>query len=364
MSRRIKVRGGTSSYEIVVGRPLEQFSRVFAGLAGKAARVLVVTDRKIVSSYGKKLLQGLRQEGFQAHLTQVPSGERSKTLAQAERLYRLCAQAGLERRSWLIALGGGVIGDLAGFVAATYLRGIGFVQVPTTLLAQVDAAIGGKTGVDIPEGKNLVGCFYQPRLVWIDPALLRTLPKSHWHNGLAEVIKYAAIGDRALFATLEKHMESLLQGLSAPWVSIIGRCAEMKARIVERDPFETRGVRSLLNFGHSVGHAIEAATDFSRYLHGEAIAIGMFVAAFISQQAGLIDSVERIRLGTLLTRAGLPSRVDTPIPRARILEFLSRDKKVANGSVRFVLLKGIGKAEAGQAVSPEALDIALSASGL
>ena len=214
--------------DIVAGIPLPRFPRIFARHARKGTKVTIVSDSAITGRYGRPLLRSLVRAGFPTQIVSVPSGERSKTLQQVGHLYRFLAHAGMERGSWLVALGGGVVGDLTGFVAATYLRGIPFVQIPTTLLAQVDASIGGKTGVDIPEGKNLVGSFYQPRLVWIDPSLLRTLSPAHWRNGLAEVIKYGAIQDRALFEILENKMDRLLRGYSADWKPVIARCARIK----------------------------------------------------------------------------------------------------------------------------------------
>jgi 3-dehydroquinate synthase len=325
---------------------------------------MVVADAAVAGRYGKGLVSGLKQAGFGASLTRVPSGERSKTLAEAQRLYRELSRARLERKSLLIALGGGVVGDLTGFVAATYLRGIPVVQVPTTLLAQVDASIGGKTGVDIPEGKNLVGAFYPPRLVWIDPSLLKTLPPEHWRNGLAEVIKYGAILDGKLFARLERTLGRLLKGYSPAWDPIIARCAELKAGITAKDPYETTGLRAQLNFGHSAGHAVEAAGGYRDYSHGEAIAIGMAVAGRVSEDLAGLACGDRLRLERLLSRAGLPVRVKKPILRNRLFEFLARDKKVRDGAVRFVLLKGLGEAVTGRAVPPEVLDRALLASGL
>lgn len=362
--KRIKAQAGSQAYDIVLGQPLTQFPSSIASLIPKGTRLGLICDAAIAHRYGTPLVKHLKQAGYDAHLLSIPSGERSKTLRQAERAYRFCARARLERKSWLIALGGGVVGDLTGFVAGTYLRGIPYIQIPTTLLAQVDSSIGGKTGVDIASGKNLVGVFNQPSLVWSDPRLLDSLPKEHWRNGMAEVIKYGAIADEKLFAVLEKKAETLLKGYSPAWVPIITRCIEIKARVVQEDPLETRGLRAILNFGHSVGHAIEAATGFRDYLHGEAISIGMFVAAIISQQQDLMEPVDRIRLGTLLTKAGLPLRARAPIPRARLMEFLARDKKAADGAVRFVLLEGIGQAKSGQTVSLEALDLALSTVGL
>ncbi len=349
---------------LVIGRPLAALAETLGGQTGPGTKVMVVADASIASNYGKTLLAALKKADLDAQLTVVPAGERSKSLAQAGKLYKTLARANFERSSWLVALGGGVVGDLTGFVAATYLRGVPYVQAPTTLLAQVDASIGGKTGVDVPEGKNLVGSFYHPRFVWIDPSVLNTLPSRHWRNGLAEVIKYGAICDAGLFEMLEQKMERLKNGYSSEWEPVIRRCAELKSEIVKKDPTETTGLRAILNFGHSIGHAIEAATGYRRYLHGEAISIGMFVAGMLSEQLTGLAGVDRIRLGTLLTKAGLPARVNSPIPRARLLQFLARDKKAQDGQVKFVLLKHLGEATGNQNVPYEALDLALNASGL
>ena len=349
---------------LVVGRPIAQLPKVLVKEAGRGARVMVVADQAVASRYGKRLAAGMKKRGLQVSLAVIPPGERSKAIAQAEKLYKRLARENFERKSWLVALGGGVVGDLTGFVAATYLRGIPYVQVPTTLLAQVDASIGGKTGVDIPEGKNLVGSFYHPQLIWIDPTLLRSLPLRHWANGLAEVIKYGAICDARLFQVLERKIEKLRKGYSKEWDAVIKRCAELKAAIVRKDPTETTGRRAILNFGHTIGHAIEAATGYRRYLHGEAISIGMCAAGLLSEALLGLPHVDRIRLGSLLTRAGLPSRVKHPIPRGRTLQFLARDKKVQDGRVRFVLLKGMGEAASQQGVPPDLLTEALSAVGL
>lgn len=349
---------------LVIGQPLARLPGVLAREARPGAKVMVVADSAVAGRYGKMLKIGLMKAGFEVRLVIIPAGERSKTLAQAQKLLTQLSKANFERESWLIALGGGVVGDLTGFVAATYLRGVPYIQVPTTLLAQVDSSIGGKTGVDTPEGKNLVGAFYHPRIIWITPDLLKTLPARHWRNGLAEVIKYGAIRDAALFEILERKMDRLLKGYSADWVPVIKRCAEIKADVVKKDPTETKGLRAILNFGHSVGHAIEAATGYRQYLHGEAISIGMFVAGLLSEQLSGLDGIDRIRLGTLLTKAGLPARVKRPIPRSRLLQFLARDKKVQNGTVRFVLLKGLGEALSQQKIAPDVLALALSASGL
>ncbi len=349
---------------LIIGQPLAKLPKVLAKEAGAGTRMMVVADQAVAARYGKSLIAGLRKWGLKASLMTIPSGERSKSLAQAGKLYRRLAQENFDRTSWLVALGGGVVGDLAGFVAASFLRGVPYVQVPTTLLAQVDASIGGKTGVDIPEGKNLVGSFYHPRLIWIDPALLRTLPLRHWANGLAEVIKYGAICDPGLFQALERNMGKLRRGYSKKWHSVIKRCAGLKAEIVRKDPTETTGRRAILNFGHTIGHAIEAVNGYRQYLHGEAISIGMFAAGLLSEALLGLAPVDRIRLGRLLRDAGLPARVKKPIPRDKLMAFLGRDKKSQEGTVKFVLVKGIGKAVSGQSVPRDLLDAALMACGL
>lgn len=350
--------------DIVVGRALADFPASLAERASAPARVIVIADRHVPSSVRRPLVAGLKDAGFSAEILVLPPGEKSKSLAQAGRLYRQLSKLGIDRRSWLIGLGGGVTGDLTGFVAATYLRGLSFALVPTTLLAQVDAAIGGKTAVDLPEGKNLVGAFYHPRLTWIDPAVLKTLPVEHWRNGAAEVIKYGAILDAALFKTLEEKMPALIRGWSPDWAPIIARCAQLKAQIVQEDPRERSGQRALLNFGHTVGHAVEAAGGFRDYLHGEAISIGMFVAGNLSGTLTGLPDLDRIRLGTLLTTAGLPAQVRKPIARDALMGFLARDKKASQGSVKFVLLKALGKAVSGCDVPEDVLDLALRTSAL
>jgi len=350
--------------KLIVGKPLSRLPAILAGYVGPQTKVMVVADSAIANRHGRSLVTGLRNAGFDAALTVVPAGERSKTLAQADRLYRELARRRFERQSILIALGGGVVGDLTGFVAATFLRGIKLVQVPTTLLAQVDAAIGGKTGVDIPEGKNLVGAFYHPLFVWIDPLLLKTLPLRHWKNGLAEVIKYGVIRDAGLFERLECRIDHLVKGYSTEWAPIIARCAQIKAEVVKQDPFETTGRRAILNFGHSIGHAIEAAAGYRDYLHGEAIAVGMVVAGRLSENMTGFKSSDRSRLDSLLRRAGLPLEARRPISRRRIFEFLARDKKTQDGAVKFVLLRKLGKAVSGQQVDKQSLVDALAVSDL
>jgi 3-dehydroquinate synthase len=275
------------------------------------------------------------------------------------------AKLHLPRSGVIVALGGGVIGDLAGFVAATYLRGIAFVQVPTTLLAMVDSSVGGKTGVNLPEGKNLVGAFHQPRLVVADLNTLKTLPAREFSAGMAEVIKYGAIRDAALFERVARGVKPDDADLD----EIVEKCVAIKARIVENDEFETKGERALLNFGHTIGHAIEKAGDYKAYLHGEAISLGMRAAAWLSVwQAGLPEADAK-RIESALAANGLPVTLKPGIDRAAILGALGNDKKVAaDGRNRWVLLKKLGEATSGWELAPDvvekAVDLFYQAGGL
>jgi 3-dehydroquinate synthase len=267
----------------------------------------------------------------------------------------------LERKSFIVALGGGVVGDLAGFVAASYLRGIPFVQVPTTLLAQVDSSVGGKTGVNLAAGKNLVGAFYQPRLVLCDLATFRTLPEREFRAGLAEVIKYGIIYDAELFARLERDMAKILRRDAASLAHIVARSCEIKADVVSQDETES-GLRAILNYGHTIGHAIEAITAYGRYLHGEAISIGQVAAAHLSAELlGLpVNDVERIR--ALFVAAGLPVSIKlTTAQRTKLLAAMTLDKKVSGGEIKFVLAERIGKVVWGQKVPAATVQRALDA---
>jgi 3-dehydroquinate synthase len=259
----------------------------------------------------------------------------------------------LERNSFIVALGGGVVGDLAGFVAAAYLRGIAFVQVPTTLLAQVDSSVGGKVGVNLAAGKNLVGAFHQPRLVLCDLAALRTLPLREFRAGLAEVIKYGIICDEAFFARLERDLPFLLRRDARVLAKVVARCCEIKAEVVRQDETET-GLRAILNFGHTIGHAIEAVSGYGKYLHGEAISIGQVAAAKLSVRASGLPAEDAERIQQLLERAGLPVAINLPASRQdALIKAMQLDKKVNDGQVRFVLASRIGQAESGHKIPPE-----------
>lgn len=286
----------------------------------------------------------------------VRAGETSKTLRQAERLLSKLAKRKVPRESSIIALGGGVIGDLAGFVAATYLRGIAFVQVPTTLLAMVDSSVGGKTGVNLPEGKNLVGAFYQPKLVVADLDTLATLPPREFNAGMAEVIKYGAIRDKLLFDKVARGVKKEDDNLA----EIIEKCVEIKAGIVKNDEFETKGERALLNFGHTIGHAIEKAAGYKTYLHGEAISLGMRAAAWLSRREAGLSQEDARDLDLALIANQLPVVLDPKVDSQAILAALGNDKKVAaDGVNRWVLLTEMGKAESGRVISPGLIEQAV-----
>ncbi|MFC2009916.1 3-dehydroquinate synthase [Chloroflexota bacterium] len=348
--QKINVNLAEKSYEIVIGGELlADAGQVLAGL-GLGGRVVVVTSPNISDLYGERLSASLAKVGFTASTLLVPEGEAYKNLETASSLYREITAAGAERRTPILALGGGVIGDLAGFVAATYQRGVPLVQIPTTLLAQVDSSIGGKTAVDLGELKNMVGVFYQPIVVISDVSTLETLPDDEFAGGLAEVIKTAAIRDARLFTRLEKNIERILQRDKPVLEEIIGRTAAIKVAVVAEDEKDL-GIRNILNYGHTIGHAIEAASGFG-LKHGAAVAIGMVAAANISQRLGGLAPDDVSRLENLLVRAGLPVMVPE-LPVAEVLSAMGHDKKKAQGKQRFVLLKGIGNCYVSDAVSAD-----------
>jgi len=341
--RRVEVALGERSYPIEIG--VGTLGEL--GLAVKRAlaptRALLITTPPVGRRYAARALRSLREAGLSASRFDVPDGERSKSLAQAGRLYDALLAAGADRGSAIIALGGGVVGDLAGFVAATLLRGLAVVQVPTTLLAMVDSSVGGKTGVNVARGKNLVGAFHQPRLVWIDAATLATLPARQLRAGLAEVVKHAAVRDAALFRLLEAEGEALLEAGPERFVPILERNCAIKAEVVARDERES-GLRMILNFGHTLGHAVEALARYRGVLHGEAVAMGMAFAARRSEALGLATPGTAARLVALLARLGLPTELP-PHPRRAYLGALSVDKKKRDARIRFVALREIGQAE-------------------
>ena len=336
----IKVHLGKRSYPILVGKGA--LSRVGA-LARRVSRysgVFAVSSQKVKRLYGGMVERACRASGVAPAWLLVPDGEGAKTLAVLGRLLRSLAASGASRDSCVIALGGGTVGDVAGFAAAVYARGIPVIQVPTTLLAQVDAAIGGKTGVDLPEGKNLAGSFHHPIAVLADTSVLATLPVRQFRSGLAEVVKYGVIRSPRLFSFLEKNTDSVLGRNPGVLGRLVSGCAAIKADVVSRDERES-GLRLTLNFGHTIGHAIEAVSGY-RILHGEAVSIGMVAAARISAGLGLCSPAVPGRLGRLLGRLGLPVDLPRGLSRVKMLKVMMRDKKKMGNRLRFVLTRSIG----------------------
>ncbi|MCS7091718.1 MAG: 3-dehydroquinate synthase [Verrucomicrobiota bacterium] len=351
--RTVSVRLGDRSYEIVVGAGLLARLGEFCGGLDLGRRCGVITDDRVAGHWLGLVVESLRGGGFDPVVVTVPAGERAKCWSVVHRCHELLAAGRLERGSFVVALGGGVVGDLGGFVAATYMRGVALVQVPTTLLAQVDSSVGGKVGINLRAGKNLVGAFYQPRLVVADLETLGTLPEREYRSGLAEVVKYGAIADADLFERLEREMEGLLGRELGVLESVVARCCEIKAEVVMEDERES-GRRAILNFGHTVGHALEAICGYGRLLHGEAIAIGQVVEGWLSARCIGLERGAVDRLEGLLGRAGLPTRTRWTAARVeRLLMAMRSDKKVRDGQVRFVLLSRLGCAEWGHGVGEE-----------
>jgi 3-dehydroquinate synthase len=321
-------------------------------------KILMISDTTVGDLYGLRLIQLLEELGFIVELYCVSPGEQSKNINTAMQLYTKAITLGLDRNSVIIALGGGVIGDLSGFVAATYLRGIPFIQIPTSLLAQVDSSVGGKVAVNHPMGKNLIGAFYQPRTVLIDIDFLNTLPERELHTGLAEVIKYGMIADKKFFTYLRDHSQQILAKDSCILAEIVRRSCEIKAWVVEQDECES-SIRAILNFGHTIGHAIEAYTNFSTYNHGEAVAIGMYGAALISNSLGMCNQITVNTLKHTLLQFNLPVYA----PECNVddlFRLLYRDKKVLDNKINWVLLNEIGEVNICNQVPETIIKLALT----
>lgn len=350
--KNVRVHLGERSYTIRIGADaLGEIGRVclrhFRG-----ARALVVTDANVAPLYAGKTLDSLTAAGVQASLFRIPAGEASKSMRQLSRILDKMASLRLDRGCGAVALGGGVVGDIAGFAAAVFLRGVPYVQAPTTLLAQVDSAVGGKTAIDHRLGKNLVGAFHQPIAVVSDTSTLLTLPEREFRAGLAEVVKHAAIADARLFSFLEKNEALILERDAGVMGRIVASNCRIKARVVEHDEREA-GLRQILNFGHTLGHAVEALAGYSsELLHGEAIAVGMSAASRISCAMGHCAPGDVERLTALLERFGLPTNMAEPPGLAVLKRLLASDKKTRRGSPRFVLMRKIGEVEPGVEVPP------------
>ncbi|HLV95715.1 MAG TPA: 3-dehydroquinate synthase [Candidatus Acidoferrales bacterium] len=337
----IRIKSSAGRYDVHCARGILARSRHLIARLGDSTGTYVLSSPRVWKFWGRDTARAL---GFSPkRVILFDDRESAKRLATVETIARQLTRAGADRHCLLVALGGGVVGDVAGFAAATYLRGVPIVQVPTTLVAQVDSAIGGKTGVDLPEGKNLVGSFYPPKLVIADPELLRTLPRREFRSGLYEVVKYGIIADARLFEFLERHIDALLRRDSAALDWIIPRCIAIKASVVSADERES-GLRKILNFGHTLGHALEAATGYRRFLHGEAIGWGMMAAALLGVATGLTRDADAARILRLVTRLGFLPPL-TGITPAALRDLVAGDKKNRGGRVRWVLARAIGKSE-------------------
>jgi 3-dehydroquinate synthase len=344
-TRPLQIQLGERSYDILVGSGLLNQASSYASLP-RAAQALIVSNETVAPLYAEALREQLRAHYQQVHVLALPDGEAYKDWQTLNRIFDILLDKGCDRKTVLYALGGGVVGDMTGFAAASYMRGVPFVQVPTTLLAQVDSSVGGKTAINHPLGKNMIGAFYQPQRVICDLDTLRTLPERELSAGLAEVIKYGPIADMALLDWLENNMDALRARSVPALAHAVRRSCEIKADVVGQDEREA-GLRAILNFGHTFGHAIEAGLGFGAWLHGEAVGCGMVMAATLSQRLGLVDQAFVQRLRTLIERAGLPvvgPVLDAGDNAGRYLALMRVDKKAEAGEIKFVVIEAPGRA--------------------
>jgi 3-dehydroquinate synthase len=339
----LKVELGERSYEICIGEHSIPQLGYMLDFVPQTSRMILITDENVNRLAGDKVIVILRQAGFQVESAVIKGGEECKNMATLTSLLEQMVAFGLDRKSTVIALGGGIVGDIAGFAAATYMRGISYVQVPTTLLAQVDSSVGGKTGVNLPQGKNLVGAFFQPGLVFVDVDFIQTLPEREFLTGLAEVIKYGIIRDHEFFKYLEDNMEKIKARDSKCLIHIVNRCCAIKADIVAQDETEN-GLRALLNLGHTFGHAFEALTNYQLYTHGEAVAIGMVCAARLARHLGLLPRRDLDRINNLLRGYGLPVSFGH-LGCTAIISQMHKDKKTIGGNMQIVMPTAIGNSQ-------------------
>ena len=338
-TRQIRVELPGTPYDVIIGNGILSSCGERITSLGIGERCAVISDSNVAPLYSEQVCESLRASGITAHPVNIDAGEASKSTACAEKICRHMIADGHDRHSFVVALGGGVIGDLAGFVAAIFYRGIPFVQIPTTIVAQVDSSVGGKTGVNTPEGKNLIGCFHQPQLVIADTSTLQSLPDREFNEGFAEVIKHAAIRDADM---LDDIMEIDGREQLTP---LIARNVAIKARIVEEDEKETSGIRAYLNYGHTIGHAIETAGGYGRLLHGEAISLGLLAANSLSCTKAGLPSNQAERIREALEKFRLPTTLDKSLDTGTLLKLIKSDKKFHNGRIRFVVVPELGRAE-------------------
>lgn len=340
---KLRVRIGERSYDIVIGPGLIKKTGALLIKVKPGKDAVVVTNRAIFKMYAKALIPALKKAGFSVKFELVPDSEKAKSSKIATSLIDRIAAYDKYKRIFLIALGGGVVGDLTGFVSSIYKRGVPYIQIPTTLLAQVDSSIGGKTAIDLSVAKNMAGAFYQPKIVISDISLLRSLSARQLKSGLAEIIKYGVIRDRKLFEFIENNYAKILKRDLRSLGRVIASSSGIKARVVEKDEFDKKGIRAILNYGHTVGHAIETASAYSgKYDHGEAVAIGMVASARIAEKLGMLSSRDAFRIETLIEKCGLPTKVKG-LKLHAIYNALLHDKKFVNGKARMVLPVAIGK---------------------
>ncbi|MDD5465314.1 MAG: 3-dehydroquinate synthase [Candidatus Omnitrophica bacterium] len=338
----VKVNLGKRSYAIIIGCGILKQLGGYLTKLNLGTDAFIVTNNFLKNKYGAKLSCALSCAGFNPHFKVVADSEKSKSIQTASSVIKDLAKFDRKRKVFIIAFGGGVVGDLSGFVASVYKRGINYIQIPTTLLAQVDSAIGGKTAVDLDSGKNLVGAFYQPRLVFSDIDFLKSLDREQLSSGMAEVIKYAVIKDMRLFNFLENKHKEVIAGRTSVLETIINSCSKIKAKITSGDEKEASGIRTILNFGHTIGHAIEAAGGYRGYNHGRAVGLGMIVAADLSRRLNLIDAKGAARIENLIKLYGLPAKIKG-LSMDRIIQAHYHDKKFSGKENKFVLIRGIGK---------------------
>ncbi len=356
----IRVALGPRSYDIQVGVDLLHQAATLLGSASQVGHVAVISDANVSQTHGATVVESFSAAGVRVEAIQVPAGEHSKSIDEANRLWNELLARGIDRRSAIVAVGGGVMGDLAGFAAATFGRGIPLFQIPTTLLAQVDSSVGGKVGINLPGAKNMVGAFWQPVGVLIDPRVLETLPEREYRSGLAEVVKYGVILDAEFFACLEQQTSALNERDEEVLVHVIARSCRLKADVVEQDEREETGLRAVLNYGHTFAHAFETLTGYSELLHGEAVSMGMVCASHLAQRLGRIDAEVTRRQAALLGTLQLPL-FPPELSIDDVLDVMSRDKKTVDGRLRFVLPTKLGHVELVEDVPPEEVAAAISA---
>ena len=357
-TQTVRVELGARSYDIVIGSGILRIAAERVGPRLSMTHAVIITDENVHTPHAINVAEGLADSGAAVDLIVVDAGETSKSAPTADRLWNQLLECNTDRGSVIVAVGGGVIGDLAGFVAATYTRGVALVQIPTTLLAQVDSSVGGKVAINLPAAKNMVGAFWQPAAVVIDTRVLSSLPQREYRAGLGEIVKYGVIQDADFFNYLEQNVDQILAREDSVLQHVVARCCQLKADVVQEDEREESGRRAILNYGHTFGHALEAATRYQELLHGEAVAIGMLCASRLAESLELVDGDFTARQRDLLSAFGLPVEVPA-VDLGDVLDAMQRDKKVAHGKLRFVLPTRMGHVQLVEGVEPDLIQAAV-----